>query len=153
MTTITVIKRKPGGAEIWRYDGDLQALLLNGIKILAQFNLRDREFMGIWLKKGDPFVEWYFTDRWYNVFAIYDRDDGALKGWYCNICKPLVWEDETLVSYEDLALDLWVTPDGRQHVLDEDEFAALDLDVETKAQALAALDELSQVFRLQGWEG
>jgi predicted RNA-binding protein associated with RNAse of E/G family len=35
----------------------------------------------------------------------------------------------------DLALDLWVTPDRQQVVLDEDEFAALDLDPDTRSRA------------------
>jgi predicted RNA-binding protein associated with RNAse of E/G family len=31
------------------------------------------------------------------------------------------------VRCEDLALDIWITPDGRATLLDEDEFAALNL--------------------------
>jgi len=50
------------------------------------------------------------------------------------------------VSYVDLALDLWVSADGRQTVLDEDEFEALRLDEELKAGALKGLDELKQLF-------
>ena len=41
-------------------------------------------------------------------------------------------EAEDVISYVDLALDLWVAPDGTQTVLDEDEFAAIDLDAETR---------------------
>jgi len=37
-------------------------------------------------------------------------------------------------------------PDGTQTVLDEDEFAALDLDAETSQQARAALEELQKLF-------
>jgi len=47
----------------------------------------------------------------------------------------------------DLALDLWVTPDRQQVVLDEDEFAALDLDPDTRSRAQKALDELRLRFR------
>jgi predicted RNA-binding protein associated with RNAse of E/G family len=42
----------------------------------------------------------------------------------------------------DLALDLWIAPDGSALVLDEDEFATLPLAPEEKATARAALDEL-----------
>jgi hypothetical protein len=35
-----------------------------------------------------------------------------------------------------------VAPDGTQMVLDEDEFAALDLDVETRRQARTVLEGL-----------
>ena len=46
----------------------------------------------------------------------------------------------------DLALDLWVAPDGTQKVLDEHEFAALGLDAETRQQARAPLEELQKLF-------
>jgi len=97
------------------------------------------------LKRDDRFVETFYSDRWYNVFAIYDRDDGAFKGWYCNIGFPAVIEKDTL-SYIDLALDLWVAADGTQTVLDEDEFLGLSIDVMTRAQAASALEELKRKF-------
>ena len=102
--------------------------------------------MGINIKHGDRFVETYYTDRWYNIFEIHDRDDGHFKGWYCNVGKPAVMESEDAISYVDLALDLWVTPVGFQTVLDEDEFAALDLDAETRRRAREALEELRRLF-------
>ena len=85
-------------------------------------------------------------DRWYNILEIHDREDDRLKGWYCNIGKPAVMEAGNKISYVDLALDLWVAPDGTQTVLDEDEFAALDLDDETRSKARAALAELQALF-------
>ncbi len=72
-------------------------------------------------------------------------DDGKFKGWYCNIGYPAVLEKDT-VSYIDLALDLWVSRDGTQTVLDEDEFLELSIDVKTRAQAVSALEELKQKF-------
>jgi predicted RNA-binding protein associated with RNAse of E/G family len=71
-----------------------------------------------------------------------------LKGWYCNIGKPAVIEADS-VSYVDLALDLWVAPDGRQTVLDEDELEALQLDEVTRNSAYAALKELQHEFKTQ----
>ena len=49
------------------------------------------------------------------------------------------------MSYVDLALDLLVYPDGRQLVLDEDEFQALSLDTATHVKAQAALNELQRL--------
>jgi len=98
-------------------------------------------FMDVVLKKGDRFVEHYYADRWYNIFAVYDRDDGQIKGWYCYIGKPAVIDDG-VVSYVDLALDLWVSVNGKQTVLDEDEFEKLDLNEELSAGALNGLNEL-----------
>jgi protein associated with RNAse G/E len=91
-------------------------------------------------------VEYYFFDRWYNIFAIHDREDGMIKGWYCNVSKPAVMEDG-IVYYVDLALDLWVSKDGKQTVLDEDEFEELKLDDELKASALHGLVELKNLFQ------
>ncbi len=146
MTPITVIKRNAQGEETWRYTGTLVRREGSALHINAPFNGKDTVFMGVAIKNGDPFVEVYYTDRWYNIFEMHDRDDGHLKGWYCNVGRPAVLEADDRLSYVDLALDLWVAPDGTQTVLDEDEFAALDLDAETRQQARAALEELQKLF-------
>jgi predicted RNA-binding protein associated with RNAse of E/G family len=101
--------------------------------------------MDVLLKRNDRFVETFYSDRWYNIFEIYDREDGKFKGWYCNVGFPALLEVGT-VSYIDLALDLWVARDGTQTVLDEDEFLALPIDVMTRTQAISALEELKQKF-------
>jgi hypothetical protein len=44
---------------------------------------------------------------------------------------------------------LWVSADGKQAVLDEDEFAALSLDDSERDQAWNALAELQQLFGKQ----
>ena len=142
MDDIMVIKRNVKGEETWRYRGRVLERGADFIRLEARFNRPDLPFMGITLKQGDPFVETYYTDRWYNVFEIHDRDDGRVKGWYCNVTRPAVLEAEDRLSYVDLALDLWVAADGTTTVLDEDEFALLDLDAQTAARARAALDEL-----------
>jgi len=105
--------------------------------------------MGVVLKKDDRFVEYYYSDRWYNIFEIHDRDDDSLKGWYCNIGMPAVIEDG-IVSYVDLALDLWVSTSGDQTVLDDDEFESLGLSEELRASALNGLEELKLLFTA-GW--
>ncbi len=146
MTPVTVIKRSLQGAELWRYTGTLTRRDGNAIHLEAPFNGEDAEFMGVTIKHGDPFIETYYTDRWYNIFEIHDRENNALKGWYCNIGKPAVMEADNVLSYVDLALDLWVAVDGAQTILDEEEFAALDLDPATRARALSALEEVQARF-------
>ena len=153
MTAITVIKRRPDGTEIWRYSGRLLRREANSVVLEARFNRPALPFMGITLKENDRFVETYFTDRWYNIYAIHDRDDDRLKGWYCNVGRPAVWEAEDRLSYVDLALDLWVDAQGKQTVLDADEFAALDLDEGSRRQAGAALEELRIKFAEVGAPG
>lgn len=145
MMDITVLKRNLAGEVTWQYEGRMLERRAYCVTLEAFFNRDDLPFMGVVLKRGDRFVESFYSDRWYNVFAIYDRDDGAFKGWYCNVGYPAVIEKET-VSYIDLALDLWVAADGAQTVLDEDEFLGLSIDVVTRAQALEALAQLKRKF-------
>ena len=143
---IKVQKKNPEGEVTYEYEGVLQNRDENSITLEALFDREDIPFMDVVLKKGDRFVEHYYTGRWYNIFAVYDRDDGKLKGWYCNIGKPVVIEDGT-VSYVDLALDLWVSTSGKQTVLDEDEFEQLNLKEELQMGALNGLDELKHLFK------
>ena len=145
MTDITVLKRDLNGEVTWQYEGQVLKRESNHVVLEAFFNRDDMPFMGVVLKRGDRFVEIFYADRWYNVFEIFDRDDGQFKGRYCNIGYPAVLEDNT-VSYIDLALDLWVAADGTQTVLDEDEFLVLPINVATRAQAISALEELKQKF-------
>lgn len=142
---IKVQKRNPAGEVTYEYEGVLLSRDDTTIMLEALFDRADMPFMDVVFKTGDRFVEYYYTDRWYNIFVIHDRDDGAVKGWYCNIGKPAVFEDAT-VSYVDLALDLWVSADGQQTVLDEDEFEQMDLNEELRSGALRGLNELKALF-------
>ena len=145
MMDITVLKRNLNGEVTWQYEGRVLRREANNVVLEAFFNRDDMPFLGVVLKRDDRFLETFYTDRWYNIFEIFDHDDGKFKGWYCNIGFPAVFEDNT-VSYIDLALDLWVAPDGTQTVLDEDEFLAMPINVATRAQAISALDELKEIF-------
>lgn len=142
---IKVQKKNPAGEVTYEYEGVMLKRDDHSIVLEALFDRADMPFMDVIFKTGDRFVEYYYTDRWYNIFAIHDRDDEKTKGWYCNIGKPAVIEDG-VVSYVDLALDLWVSADGKQTVLDEDEFEELKLNDELRAGALKGLDELKQFF-------
>lgn len=145
MTEIFVRKLDVNGRETWRYRARVVQHNAHWVRLEAFFDRDDLPFQGTVLRRGDRFGEVFFFDRWYNIFAIHDREDDQLKGYYCNIGRPAVWEG-TGLAYVDLALDLWVTPDGAMHVLDRDEFAALPLDENTRAQALAALGALQKDF-------
>ena len=142
---IKVLKRGLNGEVTWQYEGQVLERGENFILLEAFFDRDDMPFVDVILKRGDRFVETFYTDRWYNVFEIFDRDEGKLKGWYCNIGYPAVLGKET-VSYIDLALDLWVAVDGTQTVIDEDEFLALPINVMTRTKALFALEELKEMF-------
>jgi hypothetical protein len=142
---VRVEKKNLAGDVTYGYEGKMLSRDGHSITIEALFDRADMPFVDTILRTGDRFVEYYFDDRWYNIFEIHDRDDERIKGWYCNVCRPASFEDG-IVSYVDLALDLWVSPDGRQTVLDEDEFERLGLDNELKTSALQGLQDLKQYF-------
>lgn len=146
MSRIKVLKKNPAEEVVWQYEGEVLRRAENEITLEALFNRDDMPFMDITLKRNDRFVETFYADRWYNIFEIYDRDDGKFKGWYCNIGKPAVIAED-FVSYIDLALDLWVSADGSQTVLDEDELEALSLDEELLQKVCDSLKELQEVIK------
>jgi predicted RNA-binding protein associated with RNAse of E/G family len=149
MDEILVRKLDVSRCETWRYSGRVIRRESNAVLLEAYFNRDDLPFHGIVLGRGDRFIEQFFTDRWYNIFEIHDRSDGHLKGWYCNVCLPAELDDHQ-VAYVDLALDLLVFPSGQQLILDEDEFAMLQIDDDTRLTARQALVELQQLMASPG---
>lgn len=143
---IIVDKLNLQGELKWRYEGEVIERGVDWLTLEAFFDRDDMPFMDTTLKRGDRFVETYFSDKGYNIFEIFDRDDDALKGYYCNITQPAQFENGR-VEYVDLFLDLWVSANGTQTVLDEDEFLAADLDEETRRIARDALAELQMTFK------
>lgn len=93
---------------------------------------------------GDTLIESYYADRWYNVFEL-RAADGHLKGWYCNVTRPAIIQDDYVES-EDLELDLLIGADRRTMRLDdEEEFAERNFERDepvTYCAALAAVEEL-----------
>lgn len=141
MIPITVHKHNHLGQEILQYLAHVLARAENEIVLEAIFQRERMELGYVTLTPGDRFVEYFYTERWYNVFVIYGAESGELKGWYCNITRPARLT-EAAVRADDLALDFFVRPDGEEFILDEAEFAALPLTAEERAQAHAALNEL-----------
>lgn len=146
MEEVWVIKKNVYGKQTWRYTGKVLLRHENSILIEAFFNRPDMPFHGMLLGLGDRFLELYFNDRWYNIFEIHDRKTDILKGWYCNVTCPAEFRDG-VIAYVDLALDLLVFPDGRQMVLDEDEFTVLDISAELRQRGQQALVDLIEVFK------
>ncbi len=149
MSEVVVIKLDVQRQERWRYSGQILQQEPGMVLLEAYFNRDDADFHGMPFKRGDRFLEVYFAERWYNIFEIYDRDDGSLKGWYCNVTRPAEFESG-VIRYVDLALDLLVFADGRQLVLDEGEFAELEIGEAERQRARQALDELRGILQ-PGW--
>lgn len=102
---------------------------------------------------GDVFTEHYWRDRWYSIKEV-RHSDGALKGWYCDVTRPVQVLPDRVVS-ADLILDLWVPSAGPPIRLDEDEFAesGLAADDSIASPAWSALAELERLAADQfaGW--
>jgi hypothetical protein len=139
----TVIKRDPNGTETLRYTGEVVHRDSESVCVRAVFTFSTRDLGYVTLKTGDLFIEWFYTNRWYNVFLIYDVDDGRFKGCYCNLTRPADIHAE-FVAADDLALDVWVAPDGTTTLLDEEEYAALNLDTTTDAHVQAAVQDIQE---------
>ncbi|HKZ43442.1 MAG TPA: DUF402 domain-containing protein [Anaerolineales bacterium] len=147
MKKITIIKRDAHGKVRWQYGGSLLSLSDREIVIEAFFD-RDSTVEGnIIINKGDRFVETYYTDQWYDILEIHDRDDDHIKGWYCDIGFPVKQPSDDCLYFDDLELDLLVNADGEQMVLDMERFESLDIDPETREKALTGLKQVRDYFK------
>ena len=142
---IDIIKLNTHNEEVWRYQGRIIDRNPSSLLVEAFFNIDDRPFHGITLRRNDRSIERYFLDRWYNIFEIHDRDDDRLKAWYCNVTKPAEFSPGK-ITYVDLALDVLVYPDGEYLTLDQDEFEALNLDPINRKKALEGLENLKDII-------
>lgn len=143
---ITVIKNDHTGEEVWRYEGRVLERDSTAVVLEARFDRDEVDLGYVTIRRGDRFVEHFYTDRWYNVFAVHDVDDDQLKGFYCNITRPAILADGS-VRADDLALDVFVFPDGRTLVTDEEEYAEIPLSLDERQKALAAVTDLQRRAR------
>lgn len=143
-----IIKNDHTGKELWRYPAEIVTQSETEIRLKAYFNRDDQDAGYVTYKRDDLFIETFYSDRWYNVFAIYDRDSEKLKGWYCNITRPAKWSDEELWA-DDVALDVWVFADAKREplVLDQEEFVELGLKPNEMQLALQAVDQVLALAR------
>ncbi|HLE63848.1 MAG TPA: DUF402 domain-containing protein [Pyrinomonadaceae bacterium] len=96
------------------------------------------------IPQGTLSVEYYWLDRWYNVFRFLGPG-GVLRNFYCNINKPPSFDGQIL-SYIDLDIDILVEPGFSFSVLDLDEFEhnvlRYDYPLEIQINARSAVNEL-----------
>lgn len=139
--SVTIRKCDAAGREVWRWQAAVRRADAHSLEVEARFNAPEVDRFGLAFRRNDRLVETYFTDRWYNIFAVHDASTGAFKGWYCNICRPASLRDGE-VRWEDLALDVVVLPDRRSAVLDEEDMRALPLPDDERQTARRTADEL-----------
>jgi protein associated with RNAse G/E len=114
------------------------------IIIEAAFDFEvQHELLGV-ISRGTRTIEYYWLDRWYNIFQFLETD-GSTRLYYCNVNTPPTIQGNVL-TYIDLDIDILVQPDFSYQVLDLEEFATnasrYDYSAATKRQAHNALDEL-----------
>ncbi len=139
------------------FDGSLlkswecEAIERTGSQLLF-FGRFDREVVHPHLGRivpGTLSYEYYWLDRWYNVFRFHEPD-GTFRNYYCNINMPPVYQGDVL-NYVDLDIDLIVDCLGRYAILDRDEFEANKLHFEYSPDicemAAAAIDELAGLIK------
>lgn len=102
----------------------------------------DSGFLAIWF---------IYRHKWYDVGKFYDRTRTWI-GYYCDIIRPLnrlLRTPSRTVMITDLFLDLWITPQGRTMVLDEEEFEnSLKRGYMSKALAVQARKEMDSLIHM-----
>ncbi|MGI5835625.1 MAG: DUF402 domain-containing protein [Chloroflexota bacterium] len=144
----TVRKLNYEGRETWRWTGKVVERVDGVVVVDALFNAKSRDLGYMKLETNDLFHEYYYADKWFNIYQVFGSD-GNMKGWYCNVTKPALFS-ENEVAFVDMVLDVFVYPDGRTLVLDEDEFNEKRKTVyspEDVQLAEAAVAELLQMVR------
>jgi predicted RNA-binding protein associated with RNAse of E/G family len=145
MGSFIIRKILPGGRIKIAYEGTLREITEEYISIDTGWSREPLDLGYVMFDPDDRWIETFFFDRWYNIFRISSKE-GDLKGFYINITKPPVVGENT-IDWEDLAIDLWVRPDGSYIILDVDEFEDLDIDNETREEALKVLSKLKDMIQ------
>ncbi|HEY3582582.1 MAG TPA: DUF402 domain-containing protein, partial [Pyrinomonadaceae bacterium] len=87
--------------------------------------------------------EFYWLDRWYNVFRFSDR-------FYCNVTEPPSF-DGSLLTYVDLDIDVLVEQDFSYRILDLEDFETYPYPAEVKQKARHAVAELISLVQARSF--
>ena len=105
------------------------------------------------IASGTISTEYYWLDRWYNVFRFSDRSR-KLQNFYCNVNMPPSFDGRVL-NYVDLDIDVLVKPDFSYQVLDLEDFEEnarrYDYPVEVRDNANVALAELIRLIETRSF--
>lgn len=72
------------------------------------------------IRRGTISYEYYWLDRWYNIFQFHEPD-GELRNFYCNISQPPKLR-RNILDYIDFDIDILVWKDFSYETLDLEEF-------------------------------
>lgn len=147
---VTVVVSKHDGSEYRRWHGELVGQAGSLLVLQAEFEVDVSHHLLGEIKRGTRLIEYYWLDRWYNIFRFLD-DHGCTRLYYCNINKPPAFDGRVL-SYIDLDIDVVVKPpDYSYEVQDLDEFEMNSMKYgysdEEKANASSALTEVVSMIQ------
>src|SRR5947209_840365 len=130
-------------SELLRADAEI-IVLRHEIQPSKPFVFGGEEVIG----PGYGAVWFLFQGQPYDIGLFY-RPDGTWTGFYIDILEPVRWDMKEVPVIDplvDLALDIWIAPDGSYQVLDQDEYDVSvergDLSPAQAAHACSALNAL-----------
>jgi protein associated with RNAse G/E len=146
---ITVRVLKYDGTEYRRWAATIARQEDSMIVLDAEFEYDVQHHLLGRIPRGTRTVEYYWLDRWYNVFRFLE-DDGSTKLYYCNVNMPPTISS-SILTYIDLDIDILVRPNFSYQILDLEEFAAnaarYSYPEQVKTQAHGAVDELISMIK------
>ncbi len=117
----TINSRKFDGSIHRSWNAELIEQKENFLSFAGVFeNEVNHDTLGV-IRRGTISYEFYWFDRWYNIFRFHEPD-GELRNFYCNISQPPKLENHVL-DYVDFDIDVLVWSDFSYHILDFEEFA------------------------------
>jgi len=91
----------------------------SGYAVLRYVAEKSGQIADISIVPGSTTVAHYWQDRPYVAWRMFDFNK-SLIGTLFHICTNVCIREDHL-TYDDLLLDIWIMPDGKIRVLDEDE--------------------------------
>ena len=117
---VTVRVRKYDGTEHRRWPAKILRQEGSLLVLDASFTEEiSHDLLGT-IEIGTRSIEYYWLDRWYNVFR-FSQPGGELRSFYCNVNIPPEFDGQTL-DYVDLDIDILVEPDLTYRVVDLQDF-------------------------------
>jgi protein associated with RNAse G/E len=145
---ITVRACKFDGREHRRWEAKILRRVDSLLVLDAKFETEIHHDLLGTIARGTVSIEYYWLDRWYNVFRFMEPG-GQLRNYYCNVNIPPDYNGRML-SFVDLDMDILVAPDLSYQILDEDEFEfnarRYDYPATVRSRAHQALAELRELI-------
>jgi protein associated with RNAse G/E len=147
--TVTVRAYKFDGSEHRQWPAEIVRQDESLLVLQATFQEQvEHQLLGT-IPCGTLSVEYYWFDRWYNVFRFHELN-GDVRNYYCNVNIPPEFDGQNL-KYVDLDIDVLVRTDLSYEVLDLRDFqenaVRYGYPSEIREQAHNAVIELQGLIR------